>query len=271
MTITDNMLPLVTVITVVRNSPNELELTVKSVLEQTYAKVEYIIVDGASIDETINIIRGHEKHLHSWISEEDDGIYDAMNKGAALAKGEWVVFMNAGDVFFNSKSLENISNELTSDASVIIAGVEEVLVDELEERRFIRFPKPIEDIWRNLPTSHQSILVRKEIQQAYRFDTSYEWCADQDLICRLYDEGVKFITTDQIFCRFDCSGGLSRDPILFVEERWRISHGRASLLRRILIFGREYLCLRFLNPIIRFTKSLLPRELIIRIRRFRGL
>ena len=78
---------LVTVVTIVKNAPGDLERTLRSVSEQTYAPLEHIIVDGGSTDETIQIIRKHEKHITRWISEPDKGIYDAMNKGIRMARG----------------------------------------------------------------------------------------------------------------------------------------------------------------------------------------
>ncbi len=83
-------LPLITVITVVYNGEKYLEETIQSVINQTYPNVEYIIIDGGSTDETIDIIKKYEDKIDLWISEKDEGIYDAMNKGIYLATGQWV-------------------------------------------------------------------------------------------------------------------------------------------------------------------------------------
>ena len=100
--------PLISIITVVFNGEKYLEQTIQSVINQTYDNVEYIIIDGGSTDGTVDIIKKYEGQIDYWISEEDDGIYDAMNKGINLASGEWINFMNAGDIFYDEKVLNTI-------------------------------------------------------------------------------------------------------------------------------------------------------------------
>jgi glycosyltransferase involved in cell wall biosynthesis len=100
--------PLITIITIVYNGEKYLEETIQSVINQTYDNVEYIIIDGGSTDGTVDIIRKYEHAIDYWVSEKDHGIYDAMNKGIFLATGEWINFMNAGDLFYNQKVLDKI-------------------------------------------------------------------------------------------------------------------------------------------------------------------
>jgi glycosyltransferase involved in cell wall biosynthesis len=96
------------VVTVVYNGETDLEETILSVLTQTYENIEYIIVDGASTDRTLDIIKKYEGRIDCWISEKDNGIYDAMNKGVALASGERINFMNAGDRFWEESGTEHV-------------------------------------------------------------------------------------------------------------------------------------------------------------------
>jgi glycosyltransferase involved in cell wall biosynthesis len=98
--------PLVTIITVVRNGGETLERTIQSVLNQTYKNIEYIIIDGASTDDTLEIIKKYEDRIAYWISEPDGGVYHAMNKGIDMASGEWINFMNSGDIFCGKNVLE---------------------------------------------------------------------------------------------------------------------------------------------------------------------
>ncbi len=92
------MEPTISVVTVTRNALPLLRRTVASVSEQTCQDMEYIIVDGASTDGSTDFIAG-ERCVSRWVSERDGGIYDAMNKGARMASGRWIIFMNAGDTF----------------------------------------------------------------------------------------------------------------------------------------------------------------------------
>jgi glycosyltransferase involved in cell wall biosynthesis len=100
--------PQVSIITVTYNAEKYLEQTIKSIMEQDYPNIEYIIIDGASTDGTIDIIKKYEKYITRWISESDNGIYDAMNKGIKLTTGNWINFMNAGDGFSSENILSSI-------------------------------------------------------------------------------------------------------------------------------------------------------------------
>ena len=100
--------PLFSIITVSYNAKESIEDTINSIVNQTYSNFEYIIVDGGSTDGTLDIIRKYEDKISYWISEPDNGIYDAMNKGLAICKGEWINFMNSGDLFYNDHVLVDI-------------------------------------------------------------------------------------------------------------------------------------------------------------------
>lgn len=100
--------PLISVITVIFNGVATIEHTIRSVLEQTYDNVEYIIIDGGSTDGTLDVLRRYENHIDYWVSEKDEGIYDAMNKGIAIAHGKYIGMLNSDDYFANPFSLEKI-------------------------------------------------------------------------------------------------------------------------------------------------------------------
>jgi glycosyltransferase involved in cell wall biosynthesis len=260
----------VTVVTVVRNAENVIEKTIESVIAQDYPNLEYIIIDGDSQDSTKLIIHKYIHYISKYVSEPDKGIYDAMNKGARLASGDWILYMNAGDFFYAPDSLTQLTNSLNSDADVILAGVEEVLVDNLETRYFQRMPKPLKEIWRSMPTSHQATLVRLSCQQEYNFDTSYIWCADHDLLARMYRDGKKFLVQDIIFCVFDCNSQSSRDIMLYIQERWKLSQTLAPFYRRLIQYGGEWISYSILGKFLLIIKSFLPTSIILRLRKLRG-
>jgi glycosyltransferase involved in cell wall biosynthesis len=263
--------PKVTVVTVVRNGESTIEKTVVSVISQDYPNIEYIVVDGESRDETNSIINKYLDKIDIHISEPDRGIYDAMNKGARLASGEWILYMNAGDFFCASDSLTQMTNALNSDADVILAGVEEVLVDDyLETRYFQKMPRPLNEIWRSMPTSHQATLVRLSCQQKYNFDTSYIWCADHDLLARMYQDEKKFLIQNILFCVFDCNSQNSRDIMIHIRERWKLSKTLAPLYKRLIQYGGEWISCKILAKPLPLIKSLLPKSTVLKLRKLRG-
>ena len=109
--------PLVTVITVVFNGEKFIEKTIQSVLCQDYKNIEFIVIDGGSIDGTLDIIKKYEHSIDYWVSEKDQGIYNAMNKGIDLSKGDWTNFLNAADEFYDCDVLNNATyRELAKNA-----------------------------------------------------------------------------------------------------------------------------------------------------------
>lgn len=262
--------PSVTVITVVRDAEDVVAETIESVLSQTHPAVEYVVVDGESTDGTWHIVQTYAERVDTAVSEPDDGIYDAMNKGAELATGEWVIYMNAGDTFASSHVLSSLEDVLKDDVDVILGGVEKVLVDEYETRRFQQSPGNVESLWKRMPTSHQSVLVRREHILKYPFDTSYRWCADQDQLLRLQAAGKTFRSADTIVSVFDCQSDQVRSEDLYIRERWNLSEGHASLLQRCLQFGYEWAHCHLWGPVVSTLRSFLPSSVVLQIRRLRG-
>lgn len=153
--------PLVTVITVSYNCKEMIEKTILSVLSQTYPKIEYIIIDGGSTDGTLDIIRKYESRIDKWISEADNGIYDAMNKGISIASGKWLNFMNAGDVFYNNTVVADIfSLSISPEIAVLYSDVYRYS-DDFKQ-------KIVYENDRNIGTiNHQATIYRKSLHIKY--------------------------------------------------------------------------------------------------------
>ena len=98
----------ISIVTVCYNAVAVIEKTIQSVLSQTYRNIEYIVIDGASTDGTIDVLKKYQTKISCFISEPDEGIYDAMNKGLKIATGEWICFMNAGDFFYDTEVLNSM-------------------------------------------------------------------------------------------------------------------------------------------------------------------
>lgn len=122
--------PSLTIITVVRNAENSIENTILSIINQDYSYIEYIIIDGGSTDNTLKIISKYEKYIHILISEPDNGIYDAMNKGISQASNDWINFMNAGDEFYNKNTCSRISEYIKSRNCSVFYG-DHIAIDEI--------------------------------------------------------------------------------------------------------------------------------------------
>lgn len=114
--------PLVSIVTVVYNGASVIASTVSSVLSQSYGLIEYIVIDGASTDGTLDILKSYSDRIDILVSEPDEGIYDAMNKGLRVARGDYVLFMNCGDLFFDRNSVANAVNHINPSREQVLLG-----------------------------------------------------------------------------------------------------------------------------------------------------
>lgn len=177
---------MISVISVTYNNLSGLKKTVDSFISQGVNSCELIIVDGSSNDGTREFLAQIESPNIRFISEEDEGIYDAMNKGIKLAKYNFVVFMNAGDIFYNNNCLNTIKKIVLEDAvycfdnvCITESGVSKKISSQLNN-------------YFEMPTSHQSIIfpMIKNLQ----YDLSYSLASDFDLVNRLRNDSIKFIS-----------------------------------------------------------------------------
>lgn len=185
---------LVTVVTVCRNVKYSLEKTMNSLLHQSYAHIDYVIIDGASTDGTPEML-GKTEGIR-WISEPDKGIYDAMNKGIRMAEGEWVIFMNAGDVFASDDTLSKVFS-VERDADVIYGDV--IKGDNIKKAE-----SPHNG--HRMYFCHQSAFVRTSCLKEFPFDIQHRMSADFKQMKQLYLAGKTFMQLDFPIAVFDTSG-----------------------------------------------------------------
>jgi len=237
--------PLVSIITVVFNSKNLLEKTIQSVINQDYRNVEYIIIDGGSKDGTVDIIKKYNDKIAYWISEPDNGLYDAMNKGIQQAKGDYLWFINSGDQIYSDETLRLIIDGGKTYADVFYGLT--VMIDingkEIGNRRL----KPRENLtWKSLRMgmliSHQSIIARKSIIPFY--DLKYRFSADFDWMIKVLKKADSVKYTNLILSKF-LDGGLTKQNILpGLKERFRImcnNYGVFPTILRHFIIGIKFL------------------------------
>jgi glycosyltransferase involved in cell wall biosynthesis len=231
--------PLVTIITVVYNSAYLLEGSVKSVLAQTYPHIEYIIVDGASTDHTHTILQLAEISNHKllnakmlrWISEPDNGLYDAMNKGLRMATGDFVWFLNAGDQLFEPQTVEKIMMQCTPETDVLYGEVMLVTYTRrhLGTRSDLTTQKLPEYLdWKSLlygmVVCHQAFVPRRAIAPSY---ITNNLAADIDWVIEVLKKSRKNVHTHLILAEY-LQGGLSKQ------------RHRQSLKDRYVVLKKHY-------------------------------
>jgi len=216
---------LVTVITVCYNSEKTIRSTIESVLKQDYRPLQYVIIDGKSVDSTMEIINSYKnKFVLEGIalnicSEEDEGIYDAMNKGVRLSQGKWVNFMNSDDNFHFDGAVSYMMKNDTSDIDVLYGN--EYIRDKEGKLIFNKRENDLSVITKYLPFCHQSVFVKKEKLIKYPFDLEYKYIADLDFFLKLYFlDNAKFKYCDVAVSDY-FSGGQSFENVLdaFKEGR----------------------------------------------------
>ena len=181
----------ISVITVAHNSAATISDTLRSVAAQTHPDVEHLVIDGASTDDTLAVIKAHGKHVQVLVSEPDRGIYDAMNKGLALASGQFVGFLNSDDMFADTGAVAHIAQGL-SGATVDAVYGDLVFVDPVDTARVVRCWRPGPHRHGLVPKGwmppHPTFYVRREVLLANGgFNVEYRLQADFDLMLRLFE------------------------------------------------------------------------------------
>lgn len=179
----------VSIITVCYNSVKTLEQTIQSVLSQDYPDIEYIVIDGASQDGTVELIQNYGASISKWISEPDHGMYDAMNKGIALASGDVIGILNSDDVYMNKNVVSELMTRMQKEhTDVIFADL--ILVDEANSKKILRYydsgqfnPDRFRFGW--MP-AHPTVFVKKAVYQLVgKFATDYQIAADYEMLIRI--------------------------------------------------------------------------------------
>lgn len=196
--------PTLTIVTVTYNAAALLEKTILSVLEQTYNNVEYIIIDGNSTDATVESIKKYKDQLTYWESKPDRGIYHAMNKAVDKATGEWICFLNAGDVFDDKFVLGKIVSAIPADKSVKILYGNVITLGKDGERNEKIASAPCNK--HRMYFCHQSAFVLTSVLRTYPFDESYKMSADFKFFKESYYRGDGFMYLPFPVAIYDMSG-----------------------------------------------------------------
>ena len=217
---------ILSIITVVKNARLTLESTLNSVSEVKLPGVEYIIVDGASTDGTLELIKRHEKLVDKFISEPDSGIYSAMNKGLDLASGKYTLFINGDDELL-SDGFPVIWPILLGGSASIVCAKTKVLNEKGDASILVAKPWQL-SFFNSIP--HPSTFVLTTLLRKYRFREDLRIASDYDLFLRLMLDGNRFVKVDA-FVALHHRGGASANSILSLDEVSRIRKERLGKIR----------------------------------------
>jgi len=227
--------PTIAIVTVVLNDLKGLERTYRSIAEQSSGDFDWIVIDGKSTDGSVEFLSAHESAIYRWVSESDDGIYDAMNKGVRLAHSEHILFMNAGDELNDSRVIEFLGRtvlNLECDIDVLLGGTQQVF----KSASMYRPPKPLKFITKGLPAFHQSTLYRTQglLRRPYR--TDYVLLADYEWLANSFIKGVDLAVVDRELSRFYVGGSSYRHLTRKSRELYSINRHvlKLSIIRASL-------------------------------------
>ena len=199
----------ISVVTVCYNAVDTIEETMLSVLNQTYHDVEYIVIDGGSKDGTVDIIKKHADRLAYWVSEPDNGIYDAMNKGIKVATGDYINFMNAGDSFFDINVISEIFiNPNLPEATVIYGDT----LEKHEHGEKIQYGLDVHKLNKKGILCHQSAFIKTAYHKIHPYDLKFKILADFNFFFRAYNlYNQSFFKINKVVSRFSMiDSGLSK-------------------------------------------------------------
>ncbi len=219
------------IITVNLNNRAGLQKTIESIITQTFKDYEWIVIDGGSIDGSKELIEHYSDYISYWVSEPDKGIYNAMNKGILMAKGDYILFINSGDWLCNDTALERcLSHGLSAD----IAYGELYFVDNDGNYVKSRFPKQVSVYYLyHYSLGHNASFIKRTLLQNEPYDEQYSIVSDWAFFLKQALNGRHFEYLDEVVSCFDTTGISSTQSSLVSEERQHVIN---SLIPETLLY-----------------------------------
>ncbi len=226
--------PKISIIIVVYNDKKGLNATLQNIIELKYPNIEIIVVDGNSTDGTKDVIINCSQSISQWISEKDNGIYDAMNKGLRMSTGDYIWYINAGDFVFNPYTINDVfgSNDIDYD---IYYG-DTLIIDNLGNTKGLRkkrVPKTlsVKSFKKGMVVCHQSIIVRRSIAKQY--DTTYSFSSDYKWIIDVVRSSKSAYNTNEILSVFSEGGATTQNRLKSLVERYEIMKDQFGIIPTI--------------------------------------
>lgn len=238
----------ISIITVTFNCVDSIAKTIESLKEQTFNRYEHIIVDGASKDGTTECIKEYiaSGYCVTFVSEPDQGIYDAMNKGIGMASGKYLFFLNAGDSFCDKYVLQKFwEYEENNRVDVFYGDTIEINIEDGENDRYRSYPEKLSNCYflKRNGLCHQTIFAKKECFTESNFNwQSYPITADKEWVIRLWRNGKVFLHMDFPVCFYDRTGISSnkQNAMLIREETDRIIFENFGIFGKFVTIVRNF-------------------------------
>lgn len=214
--------PLVSVLTPVYNNADTIERAIKSVLDQTYPNIEYVIIDGGSTDGTVEIIKKYSDRLAYWVSEKDKGIANGMNKGIEKLTGKYTLILNGDDYLFANDVFEKVfsgphSADMLYGGCVADFGIRPVKCNAHSEK-FV-----IDKAYQGMQLVHSTLFARTEYLKKFKFDEKYRVSADGDFVSHCVAEHCTFERLDEVIFRVGVPGASASHWLFARFENWKIA------------------------------------------------
>lgn len=259
---------IISIVTVVYNAEDTIEKTIKSVNNQTYKNIEYIVIDGFSKDKTWDIVIKNKKKINKCVQVKDSGIYDAMNQSLKYCSGEYVYFLNSGDTFYDNNVIYDIVKELCEDnklPEMIYGGIIHknpipgVYSQKVKNRSF-----SIKELSEGKTINHQALMIKKQtIEELNGFNILYKLSADFDMECKIFKSSyyrIKYI--NRIVIKFYGGGASSKlwnvyfEKIRIIKNHFGIYKSLKYRINRglILIIINILNSLNILNPFLKIIR-----------------
>lgn len=242
--------PLFSIITVTFNAEKEIERTLGSIARQSFDNYEWVVVDGGSLDRTLTAVNNSGIENRVVLSEPDNGLYDAMNKGIQLSSGEYLIFLNAGDAFYDNDSLHVIADTAKRTHADIVYGQTQIVDNEGNyiRMRHLTAPAVLEysSFKQGMLVCHQAFVARKRIAQPYdlkyKFSADYEWCL------RCLKQSKRNAYTGNTIISYLDGGMTTKNHSASLGERFKIMckyYGLLTAIWRHIGFVPRYMIRKF--------------------------
>lgn len=241
--------PLISIITVCFNNADGLEETIQSVIHQTYVEIEFLIIDGGSTDHTSRILEKYKDSLNLVISESDQGIYDAMNKGVQKASGDWVIFMNSGDKFYSDTSISEVFTSDSYSDFAVVYGDWEVRYSSGKKKQVTAGSAL--HLWKGSQFCHQAAFISSSIHKHVLYNINNPIAADFEFFYGLFLNGNRFKKTNVRIATIE-AGGVSDTKRQEVISAWKNTVG--SSLKSNLYFFYRMIRESFVQKLKQFKK-----------------